>query len=124
MFGNNEITTALGVKSALTGAMAEEIGRWMRMYNGRADWCVDGLHSLRLEAGIVREFANIAVSEMTSSVSDAALDKQYQNAIKKLGVRLQAGLASGAMVIKPLPDGNVQYIPQSAYIPLRFDADG
>lgn len=124
MFGNNEITTALGVKSALTGAMAEEIGRWMRMYNGRADWCVDGLHSLRLEAGIVREFANIAVSEMTSSVSDAALDKQYQNAIKKLGVRLQAGLASGAMVIKPLPDGNVQYIPQSAYIPLRFDAAG
>lgn len=124
MFGNNEITTALGVKPVLSNTMAAEIDKWSRMYAGTAPWCTDSLRSLRLESGIVREFSNIAVAEMTSSVSDAVLDAQYQRAIKKLSQRLQSGLASGAMVIKPLPDGNVQYIPQSAYIPLRWDASG
>ncbi len=124
MFGNNEITTALGVKPVLSNTMAAEIDKWSRMYAGNSPWCTDGLHSLRLESGIVREFANIAVTEMTSSVSDTVLDVQYQRAIGKLGQRLQSGLATGAMVIKPLPDGSVQYIPQSAYVPLRFDASG
>ena len=124
MFGTNEITTALGVKPALSAAMAAEIEKWSQMYAGQAPWCTESLHSLRLESGIAREFANIAVAEMTSSVSDSVLDAQYQRAIAKLGQRLQTGLASGAMIIKPLPNGTVQYISQSAYVPLRWDAAG
>lgn len=124
MFGTNDIEKALGVKITATTTMQERIAKWSRMLSGQADWCDETVHSMRLESGIVREFANIAVSEMTSSVSVPALDALYQTAIKKLAQRMQAGLATGAMCIKPLPDGNVQYIPQSAFIPIRYDAAG
>lgn len=124
MFGHGDVESALGIKTSVTSEMQSKIALWTRMYAGCADWCDDTVRSLRLEFGIVREFANIAVLEMTSSVSTPALDVLYQNAIKKLGQRLQAGLATGAMCVKPLPDGNVQYIPQSAFIPIRYDAAG
>lgn len=124
MFGTNDIEKALGVKPVSTTEMQAKIAAWSNMLAGRAEWCDDAVHSMRLESGIVREFANIAVSEMTSSVSVPSLDALYQTAIKKLSQRMQAGLATGAMCIKPLPDGNVQYIPQSAFIPVRYDAAG
>ena len=124
MFSKNDIEKALGVKLPDTPDMAANILLWSRMLSGDAPWCGESVHSLHLEMGIVREFSNIAVSEMTSSVSVPALDAAYQNAIKKLAQRMQAGLASGAMCIKPLPDGNVQYIPQTAFVPVRYDAAG
>lgn len=124
MFGTNDIEKALGVKPSATTEMQARIALWSRMYAGQADWCDETVRSMRLESGIVRELANITVSEMTSSVSVPALDALYQSAIRKLGQRMQAGLATGAMCIKPLPDGNVQYIPQSAFIPIRYDAAG
>ena len=124
MFSNNDIEKALGVKLPATPDMSVRISIWLRMLSGTAPWCDDIVHSLRLESGIVRELANITVSEMTSSVSIPALDALYQSAIKKLGQRMQAGLATGAMCIKPLPDGHVQYIPQSAFTPVRYDAAG
>ncbi len=124
MFGGNDIEKALGVKPSVTTDMSARIILWSRMAAGQAPWTDETVRSMRLESGIVRELANITVSEMTSSVSVPALDALYQTAIRKLSQRMQAGLATGAMCIKPLPDGNVQYIPQSAFIPIRYDAAG
>lgn len=124
MFGAGDVTHALGVTPAASGDMQERIKKWSDMYSGNAPWVTEYVKSLRLEAGITREFANVAVGEMSSSVSVPALDALYQRAIRGLSQRMQAGLATGAMVIKPLPDGNVQYIPQTAFIPIRYDAAG
>lgn len=124
MFGATDVSRALGVKPAATSEMQTRMELWGKMYAGDAPWVTDYVKSLRLEAGIVREFANITVGEMSSSVSVPALDALYQTAIRRLSQRMQAGLASGAMIIKPLPDGNVQYIPQNAFIPIRYDAAG
>ena len=124
MFGASDVTRALGVKPAATSEMQSRMKLWSDMYAGDAPWVTDYVKSLRLEAGLVREFANITVGEMSSSISVPALDALYQNAIRRLSQRMQAGLASGAMIIKPLPDGNVQYIPQNAFIPIRYDAAG
>lgn len=124
MFSSSDIEKALGVKLPTAPDMSVHISLWSRMLSGDAPWCDDAVRSMRLESGIVRELSNITVSEMTSSVSVPVLDTLYQTAIKKLAQRIQAGLATGAMCIKPLPDGNVQYIPQSAFTPVRFDAAG
>ncbi|MBQ8552317.1 MAG: phage capsid protein [Clostridia bacterium] len=124
MLGNTEIKMALGVTPLLGDTMSERLRLWSEMYAGNAPWTDDVVKSLRLEKGIVRELANITTLEMTTSVSDTALDGIYQRALRDLSMRLQSGLAMGAMCIKPLPDLSVQYISQNAFVPIRYDSHG
>lgn len=124
MISQGDVAQALGVKPAANEAMIERMALWMKMLSGNAPWCGEQIQSMRMENGIVREFSNIVVSEMISKVSVPELDERYQRTIQKLGQRIQIGLASGAMIIKPLPDGNAQYLPQTAFIPIRYDAAG
>lgn len=121
MIGNTEIKTALGVTPSIGDAMYERLQLWSRMYSGKAPWCTDAVHSLGLERGIVRELSNIATLEMTASVSDKTLDSIFKSALRDLTMRLQVGLATGAMCIKPSPDFTVQYIAQNAFIPIRYN---
>lgn len=95
------------------------------MYAGKAPWIDnDETISLRLEQAIIRELVNIALNEMTASISDEKLNKIYQKALENLNINLQKGLASGAMVIKPVSSDAVQYVPQSAFIPIEYDING
>ena len=87
--------------------MINAIDTWNSMYLGRADW-TDEVPSLRIEAGICREFADIAINEMDTHVNNEQLDGIFQKSIKDLNEDLQDGLALGSFIIKSLGDDKVQ----------------
>ncbi|MGN1134457.1 MAG: hypothetical protein ACI4RN_08415 [Oscillospiraceae bacterium] len=126
MFSHKDIEEAYKIDTALTDNMINHIDLWELMYKGHANW-VDNKEvlSLRLEQAIVREFSNVVTNEMTAKVSNKKLDNIFQKAIQDLNINLQHGLASGAMIIKPLgPNGTVQFVPQSEFTPIQYDATG
>lgn len=115
----------IGEQFVLTQEMIQSIELWSSMYVGRAPWCDEEIHSLGIEHGIVREFTNVALNEMDTSLSSEKLNKLYQKGLRDLNENLQAGLAMGAMIIKPLGNtGAVQYVAQDSFIPLEFDGSG
>lgn len=124
MFPSKNIKEVYSVDIAITDLMLRHIAEWNRMYSGKASWLSEDVISLRLEQAIVREFANITLNEMTASVTDKRIDEIFKAAIKDINQNLQKGLASGAMVIKPLDGNNVQYIPQTDFIPIEYDVNG
>lgn len=125
VFGKNEITQSYGTAAAFGSDMQSAIERWRNMYEGKAPWInrKKGVVSLRLEQGVVREFANIAISEMTLSVSDERISEALKKAVALLPENFQRGLATGAMIIKPLGDGSVQYLSQDEFIPVAYNAE-
>lgn len=125
MFPITTLKRIIGDQIALTPEMIVKIEKWSRMYAGAASWCEEPVHSLRLEQGIAREFANVALNETSTSLSNERLDRLYQKGIRDLNENLQAGLAKGAFIIKPLGNtGAVQYVTQDKFIPLQFDSSG
>lgn len=122
MFPLKDIKQALGVKLAITDDMMQSIEMWQKCFAGQAFWLSDSVISLRLEQAITREFANITLNEMTASVSNDKLQKIFETATEDLNSELQSGLATGAMVIKPLGGDKVQYISTNAFVPIEFDA--
>lgn len=121
MFPLKDIRQALGVKLAITDDMMQSIEMWQKCFAGQAFWLSDSVISLRLEQAITREFANITLNEMTASVSNDKLQKIFETATEDLNSELQSGLATGAMVIKPLGGDKVQYISANAFVPIEFD---
>jgi A118 family predicted phage portal protein len=126
MFPIKDITSALNIKTALSDEMINGIELWHKCYVGNAPWIKpdNNLASLKLERSVTREFANIALNEMTSTVNVQKLDDIYKNSIRNLNRNLQRGLATGAMVIKPLGGDKVQYVSANAFIPIEFDSKG
>lgn len=125
IFPKRTIKQAYNTDIVLSDTMSAHIDEWEKMYSGKAPWTdSDEVISLRLEQAIVREFANIALNEMDTSVSDERLNKVYQESLKNLNMNLQKGLALGAMVIKPVSADTVQYVPQSSFIPIEYDING
>lgn len=115
----------MNIKLALSEEMLAKIEVWQRCYCGDAEWLNEYVRSLRLEQSVVREFANIALNEMTAKVSNTALDAAFQSAIRDINMHFQSGLATGAMVIKPIGTADkVQYIAANAFIPVEYDARG
>lgn len=110
---------------AVSDTVLSKIEEWERMYKGNAPW-VDNkeVYSLGLEQAIVREFANVTLNEMDCKVSNKRLDDIFKKATNDLNKNLQRALATGAMVIKPLGDDKVQFVPQSAFIPIEYDVNG
>ena len=121
LFPLKDIKQALGIKPAITDDMLSSIELWQKCFSGNAPWLNDDVISLRLEQSITREFANITLNEMTASVSNDKLQKIFETATEDLNSELQSGLATGAMVIKPLGGDKVQYISANAFVPIEFD---
>ena len=122
LFPLKDIKQALGIKPAITDDMLSSIELWQNCFSGNAPWLNDDVISLILEQSITREFANITLNEMTASVSNDKLQKIFETATEDLNSELQSGLATGAMVIKPLGGDKVQYISANAFVPIEFDA--
>lgn len=123
LFPIKDIKRALNVKPAITQDMADNIDKWYKCYAGKADWLNDSVKSLRLEKSIVREFSNIVLNEMTVKISSPKLQEIYDNTTKDLNMNLQKGLATGAMVMKPLGADKAQILGQNNFIPLEYDSD-
>lgn len=123
LFPKKDIQAALGIDAALSQEMILQINEWFDCWRGRAHWLDKHIVSLRLEKSITREFANVVLNEMTAKVSNAKLDKLFQQAVRDINIGIQEGFATGATVIKPLGGGKVQYVPQSDFIPIEYDAN-
>lgn len=126
MFPIRDIQTALDIVPALSQDMLGCIDKWDHCYRGKAEW-VDGerVISLRLESSGVRELANVTLNEMTTNISNDALNQLFRKKVKvNLNTHLQRALATGGMVIKPLNESQVQFVAANAFIPIEYDADG
>ncbi len=126
MLSKSDIKGVYGVDIAVADSMISAIDKWDRMYAGHGAH-IDasmGVHSLRLEQAVARELANTAINEMSLKVSDDRLDSLMKSAVADLNKNLQRGLATGAMIIKPLGADKVQYVPQSQFIPIEYDVNG
>ena len=112
---------------AISNQMMVAIDNWKNMLLGKAKWVVDEeIESSGLETAIVKEFANIALSETETRIEgNDELNEIYQKAIETLNENLQLFLALGSGVIKPLGNGgDVEFIEADKIIPLDFDANG
>lgn len=126
LLSKSEIEKVFTTNVAITPIMQTKIQQWGNMYCGNADWLDDdiGVISLRLEQAITREFANIALNEMTLKISNKKLEDIYKSTTVNLNENLQRGLASGAMIIKPLGENKAQFISQNDFIPVEYDTNG
>lgn len=124
MFGYMTLKQVIGKDIALSDKMVDAINNWKRMLNGEADWITDYITSLGIEEGICREFADCALVEMETSVSNERLDKIYQKNIASLNENLQEGLALGSFVLKPLGGTAAEFVSADKIIPISFGDDG
>lgn len=126
LFPIKDIKSALNIELALSSEMLNKIELWQDCYCGRANWIDEenGVSSLRLEQSIVREFSNITLNEMTAAVTQPMLNEIFQTATRDLNLHLQEGLATGAMVIKPLGEDKVQYVSANSFLPVEYDVRG
>lgn len=122
MFPAKTLKQVIGHEVAISQQMIERIELWGAMYRGQAPWVDDQVDSLQIEQGICREFANVCLNEMESSISNERLDKIYQTAIRELNENLQAGIGLGSFCIKPLGGSSVEYVTADRFVPIAFDA--
>lgn len=124
LFPLKDIKTALNIDVAMSSEMLEEIEKWHNSYCGKAKWVKDNIFSLRLEQAITREFSNVALSEMTATISNVRLNELFKRATKDINLHLQKGLATGAMIIKPLGKSGVQCVGANAFVPVEYNSEG
>lgn len=124
MLGYTTLKSIVGKDVALSENMIDAINAWNDMLNGNAEWVTDYVKSLRIEHGICREFADAVMIEIETSVNNERLDKIYQKCIINLNENLQDGLALGSFIIRPLMNGNSEYITADKFIPIKFDDTG
>ena len=124
MFGHTTLRQIVGKDIALSDNMIQAINEWKQLLNGQADWIADNIVSLGIEEGICREFADCALVEMETGVSNERLDKIYQKNIASLNENLQEGLALGSFVLKPLGGAAAEFVSADKIIPISFGDDG
>lgn len=122
MFPAKTLKQVIGQDVAISQQMIEKIELWGAMYRGQAPWVDDQVDSLQIEQGICREYANVCLNEMESSISNEQLDKMYQAATRNLNENLQAGIGLGSFCIKPLGGDAVEYVTADRFVPIAFDA--
>lgn len=124
MFGYTTLKQIVGKDITLSDKMIDEINEWKQMMNGQADWIADSIVSLGIEEGICREFADCALVEMETSLSNERLDRIYQKNISNLNENIQEGLALGSFVLKPLGEAAAEFVSADKIIPISFGDDG
>lgn len=124
MFGYTTLKNIVGKDITLSDTMIEAINEWKRMLEGKADWTTDYIESLGIEAGICREFSDVTLNEMETSVSIEPLNEIYQKAVTGLNENLQEGLGLGSFVLKPIGGNKTEFVTADKFIPIAFGDDG
>ena len=113
------------VKPAVNGEMLERMQLWNDMWKERAYWLDEknGIESLNIEKDAVKEFANTVTNEMSVTISNPQLQVIFDRSVRNLSEELQEGMASGALVIKPLGGNKVQFVSQFDFLPTEYDSE-
>lgn len=128
LFSNTKIGASaqkMNVKPAVNGEMLDRLTMWSDMWKGRAHWINEkkGVLPLHIERDVAKEFANTVTSEMTVKITDRSLQDIFDRSVRNLSEQLQEGLASGALVIKPLGGAKVQFVSQFDFLPTEYDSE-
>lgn len=124
MFGYTTWKSVLGTDITLTDDMITAINDWKDMLAGNAPWITDYVRSLKIESGICREFADAALVELETTLSNAKLNEIYQKCIIGLNENLQEALGLGSFVIKPISENAAEFVTADKFVPIRFSDDG
>lgn len=123
MLSRAAIKRALGKTPELTSAMIEKIELWHNMLNKNAPWCDDYVKSMKIEQGICREFADVVLSEMEVKISNEKLFKIFKSCTRDLNENLQDGLGLGSFCIKPLGNGQAEFVTADRFFVLGFGSN-
>lgn len=123
MISRASMKQVLNQSPEITQTMIEKIEQWRYMLDGNAPWCEGYVKSLKLEQGICREFADVALTEMEVSISNDRLLKIFESCTENLNENMQDGLGLGSFCIKPLGDGKVEFVTADRFIPISFGVD-
>lgn len=138
-----QIEQAGRFESPVSPDMTHALSLWADMYLGRSPWLAqEGMKNLNLAAFICSELSRQVLMEMkwniTGAGNNAEGDSQENERSKYLaeqfkrctGItlreKLEQGMASGGIVIKPYPmDGNIyfDFTPDWCVVPVAFDGD-
>lgn len=124
MFTSRSIKQLKVDKHDLTETYLQRLDLWNNMYEGFAPWCGDYVKSLGIEKGICREFANVAVSELSVAITNDKLQEIYNDKVNGLFEEMQLGLALGSFIMRPVGKDGVEYISADKFIPISFDSGG
>ena len=122
MFSKSTYEQIAGTDVVLTSTMIKNIDLWNEMLKGTAPWNEQN-PALGVAAGICREFADIAINEMTAECTNETLDKYLKACIRDLNENLQDGLALGSFIIKPYINGEkleFEFVNADCFIPVKF----
>lgn len=124
MMKRDDIKTVVGQDIQLSVPMYEKIALWGRMFAGQPPWADENVHSMRIEQGLCKELANIALNEMTATVTDEKLNEIFKQSVKDLNENLQKGLALGSLIIRPINLNKAEFLTPDRFVPIRFGDDG
>lgn len=131
MIGRSTVQKALGVETAISSAMAQEIEKWVAIFKNESPWLSDTVKSLSLGSTIASEMSRMVTIEMKSEVTGSTradyLNEQYEKVIDDIRKNLEYALAKGGMAIKPyVSDGiiAIDYVHADSFFPVKFNANG
>lgn len=123
MISRTTMKQVLRESPAITSTMVQKINEWNSMLSGNADWCKDYVTSLKIEQGICREFADVVLSEMEVKISNDKLFNLFASTTESLNENLQDGLGLGSFCLKPLGNGQAEFVTADKFIPVSFGND-
>lgn len=125
MIQANEIAAAFGLPCLLSGDMQTALQLWEDLYQNRANWQKERVKPLRLPAMIARELKRLALTEFVLDTKDTELQLPLQHTKQMLRQKLDYGIASGGLLLKPYYHNGLQidFVAQNQYLPVRYTND-
>lgn len=101
MIQANEIAAAFGLPCLLSGDMQTALQLWEDLYQNHANWQKERVKPLRLPAMIARELKRLTLTEFVLDTKDTELQLPLQHTKQMLRQKLDYGIASGGLLLKP-----------------------
>ncbi|MGN0604812.1 MAG: phage portal protein [Oscillospiraceae bacterium] len=131
LFDKKTVADKLGVSIAMSQSMTDAIKLWSDLYEGKAPWLNDDVHSKRLAYAVTHEMARLVTLEMSSELNGGKraeyLSPFYSKLIADAPVFVEKACAMGGIMLKPYltPNGiATAYIQADSFFPTAFDSSG
>lgn len=126
MIDMNGIAAAIGVPCTVSGVMQEHLQLWETLYCNQAAWVNQRVRSLQIPAVVSRELKRLTLTEFDLTAADSRLQEILQRFLPKLRQKLDYGIASGGLLMKPCYAAGgifVDLVPQGRYLPIQYTND-
>ena len=126
MIDMNGIATAIGVPCTVSDVMQEHLQLWETLYCNQAAWVNQRVRSLQIPAVVSRELKRLTLTEFDLTAADSRLQEILQRFLPKLRQKLDFGIASGGLLMKPCYAAGgfiVDLVPQGRYLPILYTDD-